>query len=140
MEGYNFGIKLGTKYVLARTEESISIDAKIKESITKDDQGVTQRAVTGHDVSFTISYFILVDANNTTKLDRDDVMDLVLATGSTAALTIVYTADSMESYTGTGVITNYTENHNSSAEEDATGSLTIQLTSELEKVTSGGNG
>lgn len=136
MEGYNFGIKLGTKYVLARTEESISIDAKIKESITKDDQGITQRAVTGHDVSFTINYFLLVDGTNTTKLDRDDVMDLVLATGNSAALSIVYTASGMDSYSGTGVITNYTENHNANAEEDATGSLTIQLTSALEKVTS----
>ena len=139
MEGYNFGIKIGTKYVLARTDESVQIEARIKESITKDDEGVTKRAVTGHDVTFNISHFLrLNETGATTKLDRDDVMDLVLAEGSSAEYDIVYTATGGDSYTCKGIISSYSENHGADADTEPNGSIAIQSSGAFTKVT--GNG
>ena len=44
--GYNISISLNGKTVVGRTQEDLSISANVKESITKDDQGVKQSAVT----------------------------------------------------------------------------------------------
>ena len=136
MEGYNFGIKIGTKYVLARTDESVQIEARIKESITKDDEGVTKRAVTGHDVTFNISHFLrLNESGVTTKLDRDDVMDMVLAEGSSAEYDIVYEATGGNKYGCKGIISSYSENHGADADTEPTGSITIQSSGAFAKIT-----
>lgn len=136
MEGYNFGIKIGTKYVLARTDESVQVEARIKESITKDDEGVTKRAVTGHDVTFNISHFLrLNESGVTTKLDRDDVMDMVLAEGSSAEYDIVYEATGGNKYGCKGIISSYSENHGADADTEPTGSITIQSSGAFAKIT-----
>lgn len=136
MEGYNFGIKIGTKFVLARTDESVQIEARIKESITKDDEGVTKRAVTGHDVTFNISHFLrLNESGVTTKLDRDDVMDMVLAEGSSAEYDIVYEATGGNKYGCKGIISSYSENHGADADTEPTGSITIQSSGAFAKIT-----
>ena len=136
MEGYNFGIKIGTKFVLARTDESVQIEARIKESITKDDEGVTKRAVTGHDVTFNISHFLRINESGvTTKLDRDDVMDMVLAEGSSAEYDIVYEATGGNKYGCKGIISSYSENHGADADTEPTGSITIQSSGAFAKIT-----
>ena len=136
MEGYNFGIKIGTKFVLARTDESVQVEARIKESITKDDEGVTKRAVTGHDVTFNISHFLRINESGvTTKLDRDDVMDLVLAEGSSAEYDIVYEATGGNKYGCKGIISSYSENHGADADTEPTGSITIQSSGAFAKIT-----
>ena len=136
MEGYNFGIKIGTKFVLARTDESVQIEARIKESITKDDEGVTKRAVTGHDVTFNISQFLRINGDGTsTKLDRDDVMDMVLAEGSSAEYDIVYEATGGNKYGCKGIISSYSENHGADADTEPTGSITIQSSGAFAKIT-----
>lgn len=136
MEGYNFGIKIGTKFVLARTDESVQIEARIKESITKDDEGVTKRAVTGHDVTFNISHFLrLNESGVTTKLDRDDVMDMVLAEGSSAEYDIVYEATGGNKYGCKGIISSYSENHGADADTEPTGSITVQSSGAFAKIT-----
>lgn len=136
MEGYNFGIKIGTKYVLARTDESVQIEARIKESITKDDEGVTKRAVTGHDVTFNISHFLrLNESGVTTKLDRDDVMDMVLAEGANAEYDIVYEATGGNKYGCKGIISSYSENHGADADTEPTGSITVQSSGAFTKIT-----
>ena len=136
MEGYNFGIKIGTKFVLARTDESVQVEARIKESITKDDEGVTKRAVTGHDVTFNISHFLRINEGGvTTKLDRDDVMDMVLAEGSSAEYDIVYEATGGNKYGCKGIISSYSENHGADADTEPTGSITIQSSGAFAKIT-----
>ncbi len=136
MEGYNFGIKIGTKFVLARTDESVQVEARIKESITKDDEGVTKRAVTGHDVTFNISHFLRINESGvTTKLDRDDVMDMVLAEGSSAEYDIVYEATGGNKYGCKGIISSYSENHGADADTEPTGSITIQSSGAFAKIT-----
>ena len=129
MEGYNFGIKIGTKFVLARTDESVQIEARIKESITKDDEGVTN-------VTFNISHFLrLNESGVTTKLDRDDVMDMVLAEGSSAEYDIVYEATGGNKYGCKGIISSYSENHGADADTEPTGSITVQSSGAFTKIT-----
>ena len=140
MEGYNFGIKIGGKLVLARTDESVQIEARIKESITKDDEGNTRRSVSGHDVTFNISNFLRVnESGSTEKLDRDDVMDMVMAVGSQAEFDIVYQATGLDSYGGKGIISSYSENHGADADNEPTGSITVQSSGAFAKITSQSN-
>ena len=47
VEGYNIALAVDGKTLCGRTQDDLTIAAKVKESITKDDQGETQRQVTG---------------------------------------------------------------------------------------------
>ena len=60
VEGYNIALTIGGKTLCGRTQDDLTIAAKVKESITKDDEGETQRRITGHDVSFSVSGLIEV--------------------------------------------------------------------------------
>lgn len=126
--GYNVSVSIGGKTILARTQEDLTIAAQVKESITKDDQGVTRRKVTGHDVSFRISALMELDASGTTnKLDRDDVIALALATGDSAPVNVLYTAASGKTYGGSAIITNYTESSSADPDSDTTIGLDLQI-------------
>ena len=125
MEGYNFGIKIGTKFVLARTDESVQIEARIKESITKDDQGSAQTSINGHDISFRATGLVDV-TGGTNILDRDDIVEDVHKTGSSAVLAFTYTTTGGKVLSGNCVITNYTESSNS--EDDATYTIDFRTT------------
>lgn len=129
VEGYNIALTIGGKTLCGRTQDDLTIAAKVKESITKDDEGETQRRITGHDVSFSVSGLIEVGNSVATKLDRDDVIAMALAKGSQAEVTVVYSCASGDSYTGTAIITNYTESSNS--EDDATYGLDLQISGEF---------
>ena len=52
LEGYNIAFKIGNKTLAGRTQDDLTIAARTKESLTKDDQGATQVAVIGHDITF----------------------------------------------------------------------------------------
>ena len=129
VEGYNIALTIGGKTLCGRTQDDLTIAAKVKESITKDDEGETQRRITGHDVSFSVSGLIEVGNSAATKLDRDDVIAMALAKGSQAEVTVVYSCANGDSYTGTAIITNYTESSNS--EDDATYGLDLQISGEF---------
>ena len=133
VEGYNIALTIGGKTLCGRTQDDLTIAAKVKESITKDDHGETQRRVTGHDVSFSVSGLVVVGNTEATKLDRDDVMALALAKGSGAEVAVVYSCSGGDSYTGTAIITNYTESSNS--EDDATYGLDLQISGDFTIVT-----
>ncbi len=133
VEGYNIALKIGTKTLCGRTQDDLTIAAKVKESITKDDAGETQRRITGHDVSFSVSGLIEVGNNEATKLDRDDVIALALATGAGAVVAVQYLCTGGDTYGGNAIITNYTESSNS--EDDATYGLELQVTGTFAKVT-----
>lgn len=133
--GYNIRLKVNDKEILAVTQSDLTIAAVIKESITKDDEGVTQRRVANHDVSFKIAGLLEVNSSGTTKLDRDDVIDMALQEGDTAAFPIEYIGDTGQAYEGTAIITNYTESAGANPQDDPTFGLDMQLTSKLTKVT-----
>lgn len=132
VEGYNIALAVDNKTLCGRTQDDLTIAAKVKESITKDDNGETQRRVTGHDVSFSVSGLVVVGNNEATKLDRDDVIALALAKGSSAEVPVVYSCSGGDSYAGTAIITNYNESSNS--EDDATYGLDLQISGGFTKV------
>ena len=73
LAGYNIALKLSTKTVCGVTQDDLSISALTKDSITKDDAGVIQSAVTGHEITFKVTGLITVSSTATpTPLLRDD--------------------------------------------------------------------
>lgn len=129
VEGYNIALKINGKTVLGRTQEDLTIAAVVKESITKDDLGVTQRSVVRHDVSFRVAALLSLNATGqTTKLDRDDVIALALATGSNAIIPVQYLCEGGDTYGGNAIITGYSESSSADADADTTMSLDLQIT------------
>jgi len=127
MAGYNVRLKIGTKDIVGVTSDEMTITANVKESITKDNNGVKQKAVTGHDWSFKVSaLMILDDAATPTALDRDAVLALVVATGSGAVLAATYGTSTGDTYAGNVVITGYSESTSADPETDASFTLDLQ--------------
>lgn len=135
VEGYNISLNINGKTVLGRTQEDLTIAAVVKESITKDDNGVTQRSVVRHDVTFRVAALLSLNATGeTTKLDRDDVIALALATGSTAVVPVQYLCQGGDTYGGNAIITGYSESSSADADADTTLSLDLQITGAFSKV------
>lgn len=134
MQGFNISAKLGNKTILGRTQDDLNISAVTKESITKDDAGVTQKVVTRHDITLSMSAIYSLNADSsTTQLDRDDVIAMALLTGSSAVVAIEYGPAGGDIYTGSAIITGYSESSNASADEDATISLDLEVIGTLTK-------
>lgn len=132
--GYNIALSLGNKTILGRTQDDLNISAIVKESITKDDAGVRQRAVTGHDVSFRVSALLELGVGSAVnKMDRDDVIALALAKGSAAIVAVSYTCAGGDTYGGNAIITGYTESSAADPETDTTISLDLQITGDFTK-------
>ena len=135
VEGYNIALNINGKTVLGRTQEDLTISAVVKESITKDDLGETQRSVVRHDVTFRVAALLsLNETGQTTKLDRDDVIALALATGSEAVIPVQYLCQGGDTYGGNAIITGYSESSSADANADTTLSLDLQVTGAFSKV------
>jgi len=134
MQGFNIRTKIGTKTLLGCTQDDFKVSAVTKESITKDDAGVTQKVVTRHDVTLSMSaIYSLSSSGAATKLDRDDVIALALQTGSDAVVAIEYGPSDGDIYQGNAIITGYSESSSSSADDDATISLDLEVVGALTK-------
>lgn len=138
LKGYNIALQINSKTVLGRTQEDLTISAIIKESITKDDEGETQKEVVGHDVAFKVAALAALNSgsNSQTTLSRDEVIDQALKTGDAAKVPVKYLGDAGASYTGTAIITNCTESSNAEATSDVNLSIDLQLVGKLTKVSS----
>ncbi len=126
VEGYNIAFKIGGKTLAGRTQDDMTIAARVKESQTKDDAGATQVAIVGHDVTFRATGLVDVTNTSNTKVYRDTMLENSLKKGSAAILTFVYEADNGDSYTGSCIITNYAESSNSS--DEATYTVDFRVT------------
>lgn len=125
-EGYNIRIKVNDKYLIGVTSDEVSVSPNTKESITKEDAGVKQEAVVSNTVTFSVSGLIDMTGGGTTVLDNDDILDLASKTGDAAVVDIDYVRGEGTAYTGTGIITGYTETNPADPEEDPTYNLTIE--------------
>lgn len=125
-EGYNIRIKLGSKYLIGVTSDEVGISPNTKESIVKENQGVKQESVVGHTTTFSISGLIDMTGGGTTMLDNDDILEMASLTGDEAVVDIDYIRGSGTAYTGTGIITGYTETNPADPEEDPTYGLTVE--------------
>jgi hypothetical protein len=125
-EGYNIRIKVNNKYLIGVTSDEVSISPNTKESIVKENQGVKQESIVGHTTTFSISGLIDMTGGGSTMLDNDDILELAALTGASAEVDIDYVRGSGAAYTGTGIITGYTETNPADPEEDPTYGLTIE--------------
>lgn len=133
--GYNVSLTIGSKTLLGRTQEDLTIAAVTKTSITKDDNGEKQEEVVRHDVSFKVSALLSLDSETThTKLDRDDVIALALQTGSSAVVATQYLCAGGDTYGGNAIITGYSESTGADPESDSTISLDLKITGTFAKV------
>ena len=129
VEGYNISITLGgtVKTVLGRTQEDLNISAVTKTSITKDDAGVQQESVVRHDVTLKVTALLSFNGTSSTKLDRDDVIALALATGSGAIVAVQYLCTGGATYGGNGIIVGYSESSSAEVDSDTTITLDIRI-------------
>lgn len=127
--GYNIGLKLGGRTLLGRTQDDLKITSTIKESITKEDMGVKNSIVTGHEVSFTVAGIIEFGGGVSTHFDRDGIIAASLLTGSDAEIAFTYSCDDGRTLSGTCIITDYSESSNS--EDEATYSLNCKSTGSI---------
>ncbi len=131
MEGYNIAVKIGGKTIIGRTQDDLDISANVKTSLTKDDAGVTQKKVTGHTITGTMSAISEVTAGSTTQLSREECLDMVLATDTTYAIT--YQAGTGAVYSGTIIFTKFSESSDAAADNDASFSLGYEVIGGLTK-------
>lgn len=129
VEGYNIAITLGGtgKTVLGRTQEDLNIAAVTKTSITKDDAGVQQEKVVRHDVTLKVTALLSLNGTSGTKLDRDDVIALALATDSGAVVALQYLCTGGATYGGNAIITGYSESSSADVDADTTLSLDLKI-------------
>jgi len=133
--GYNiaFKLKVGQNYLTlaGRTQDDLTISARTKERLTKDDAGATQVSVSGQDVTFRATG--LVDLSSATAITRDQLIGYALQAGSSAVLKFSYAVDNdTQSLTGDCVITNLSESSNAS--DDATLTVDFRVVGEAEVV------
>ena len=131
LEGYNISFKIGDKVLAGRTQDDITIAARTKESLTKDDSGATQVAVSGHDITFRATGLVNV-SSSVDKVYRDTILADALKTGASAVLSFKYLASGGDGYTGNCIITNYSESSNAS--DDATYTIDFRVTGAMTKI------
>ena len=125
-EGYNIRIKVNDSYLIGVTSDEVSVSPNTKESITKEDAGVKQEAVVSNTVTFSVAGLIDMTGGSGTVLDNDDILELASKVGDDAVVDIDYIRGGGTAYTGTGIITGYTETNPADPEEDPTYNLTIE--------------
>ena len=113
VQGYNIAFKIGSKTICGRTQDDLTVAARLTESITKDDAGDTQVTVSGHDVTFSASGMVVVGNAEAGKMDRDDMMEQAMKKGSSAPITATYLTQGGDTYTGSVIMTQYRESSNS---------------------------
>lgn len=134
VNGYNISLKIGGKTIVGRTQDDLTIAATVKESLDKDDQGTKRFTVTGHEVSFKVSAMMSVDpiSAQTQKVNRDFLIAQALKKGAAAVVTLHYACANGDSYTGSAIMTNYSESSNAS--DDAILNADFKVTGAFTKV------
>lgn len=130
--GYNIKLKLATKTVLGVTQDDLQVTAQTKDSITKDDAGVKQSAVVGHEVTFKVAGLVEVKGSGeTTKMDSDDLLAQSLKTGSEAIIAFTYDRGAGANYTGNCIMTDYSESTPADPDSDSTFSASFKVSGSM---------
>ena len=135
LEGYNIALKINNKTVVGRTQDDLTIAARLVESLTKDDAGETQVSVAGHDVTFSCSGLVGVGVSGSGQLTRDDIIAQALKKNSAAIIPLTYVATGGETYQGNAIMTQYRESSNAS--DIATWNIDFRVSGSLTKSGSG---
>lgn len=137
---YNIRLQLGDKTLIGVTQDDLSVSAITKESITKDNSGVKQRAITGHDISFKVAGIIDMTGGSSSVLDNDDIITMAQLTGDSAELELTYLRSDGSTYEGTAVISGYSESSPADPDSDATYSLDLKVIGDIAIPTTTNNG
>ena len=129
--GFNVYLTTSSKTFVGVTSDELSVEPNTKESITKDDAGVKTKKVTSHAFNFTVSGIFDVTDDTNTRLNNDAIFALAMAK---TPISIVYERGNGTNYSGTGIISGYTESTPASPDDDSTYSLQIR-SQNLAKVT-----
>ena len=119
--GYNIAFKVyaNEQYQFAMygsVQDDLTIAARTKDRITKDDAGVSNIAVSGTDITFRVSGLIVINDPDTSGPDRDYWIYKALDSNE---IPFVYVCgDNGTAIRGNCVMTNYSESSN--ATDDAT--------------------
>lgn len=135
MEGFNIKFTASGKTLMGRTKDDLSVSAKTKSSITKDDAGVTNEKVVGHEVTFTVAGIIQDITTDTKKLNNDEILALALKTGDDAVVPVQYLHPQGKTFGGNAIITGYSESSDASAENDPTYQLNFKSTGVFAEIT-----
>jgi hypothetical protein len=131
VDGYNVAFKVNEKDFIGVTNHDFDLGIKTKSSITKADQGVEKEKVTGNKPKFSVKGIAEVKSTGeTTVLDRDEIIALAMAG---TKFPYVYSASGAKSYSGTGMITGYTEG--SGSDDELSYSIEVSGQSALALVT-----
>lgn len=131
--GYNIILKADGKKFAGTTSNSFSISPETKDSITKDDEGVKRKVVTGYTWECGVEGLVMIkNTGETTLLDRNDIMGLVKA-GTVVEVVYGPIASGSKVQTGDAIITAFSES--SDSENEGTYSITLGGTGELTEST-----
>ena len=131
--GYNVYLTKNGSTFVGVTNDELSIEPNTKESTTKDTPGVKKKRVTSHVANFTVSGILDITDDTEGRLNNDAIMALAM---DDAPFTIVYNRGNGANYTGTAIITGYTESSPADPDNDSTYSLQMRSRN-LTKVTNG---
>lgn len=123
----------GQKKLFAGTKSNtFNINPKVKESITKENKGTSSKKIVGYDTEFSVDGVMEINEKEETtkRLDRDGVIDLVIA-GNPLDYTYGNLGVGNTIRKGKMVITSYSES--TDAEGEATYSLSCAGISKMDK-------
>jgi hypothetical protein len=129
--GFNVYLTTSSKTFVGVTSDELSVDTNTKESTTKDDSGVKNKRVTSHTFNFTVSGILDVTDDTSSRLNNDAIIALAY---SKQSFTIIYNRGNGANYTGTAIVTGYSETTPADPDEDSTYSLQLR-SHDLHKVT-----
>ena len=123
-------MKLNNKLIAGETQSDLSIAATEKSSLTKADKGNAQTEISGHEITINVNGVMTIgDEGAATAMDGDALIAQALKVGEDAKIPFVYVREGASSYSGTAVMTSYSESTN--AEGEATYSMTLKVSGEM---------
>lgn len=137
VSAYNILIKIGDKKLGGMTDNDMDIEAVVRESLSKYDQGVARKEVVNHTATFSVSGSITKhnETANTEFADSDDMLEYALKTNDDANFEFVYMRADMKAYQGKMIIKSYKESAGDDATAAATYSMSCEVVGSLTEVT-----
>lgn len=135
IKGYNILLKLNSKKIAGTTANSFGIKPKIKESLIKDDDGISQSEVIGYDSEFSVSGLMILNEGGESS-NFEDVGTLRAAAMAGTLIPFVYGDKNSGGKTliGNLLITDYKEDTDS--ENIGTYSISCKVSGVLTESTS----
>ena len=132
INGFNILFRQGDKLFAGTTSNTFTLTPKVKESLTKEDKGTTNKIVTGYDSEFSADGVMEIneEEQKAKRIDREDIIKLAKAG---EVLDFIYGDPAVGSTVQKGkmIITSYSETTN--ADGEATYSLSCSAVSKLEE-------